>query len=64
MCKSVGALTVILVLFHACECFCLSIYIQTVMNENWKAGGSDGNDLSLSERVKVRFSLIFSKWGL
>ncbi|KAM6068665.1 intraflagellar transport-associated protein isoform 2-T12 [Theristicus caerulescens] len=26
---------------------------ETVMNESWKAGGSDGNDLSLSERVKV-----------
>ncbi|XP_029854076.1 intraflagellar transport-associated protein isoform X1 [Aquila chrysaetos chrysaetos] len=26
---------------------------ETVMNESWKTGGSDGNDLSLSERVKV-----------
>ncbi|KFQ94322.1 Uncharacterized protein C11orf74, partial [Nipponia nippon] len=26
---------------------------ETVMNESWKAGASDGNDLSLSERVKV-----------
>ncbi|XP_009327957.1 PREDICTED: uncharacterized protein C11orf74 homolog isoform X1 [Pygoscelis adeliae] len=26
---------------------------ETVMNESWKAGGSDGNYLSLSERVKV-----------
>jgi len=34
------------------------------MNESWKAGGSDGNDLSLSERVKVRFSLIFFKVGI
>ncbi|KFQ74565.1 hypothetical protein N335_03360, partial [Phaethon lepturus] len=37
---------------------------ETVMNESWKAGGSDGNDLSLSERVKVRFSLIFFKVGI
>ncbi|XP_040414809.1 intraflagellar transport-associated protein [Cygnus olor] len=26
---------------------------EAVMNENWKAGGSDGNDLGLSERAKV-----------
>ncbi|KAM6273432.1 intraflagellar transport-associated protein [Porphyrio hochstetteri] len=26
---------------------------ETVMNESWGAGGSDGSDLSLSERVKV-----------
>ncbi|XP_009984271.1 PREDICTED: uncharacterized protein C11orf74 homolog, partial [Tauraco erythrolophus] len=26
---------------------------ESVMNENWKAGGSDRNYLSLSERVKV-----------
>lgn len=26
---------------------------ETVVNENWKAGGSDGNDLGLSERAKV-----------
>ncbi|KAM9278255.1 intraflagellar transport-associated protein isoform 2-T2 [Morus bassanus] len=26
---------------------------ETVRNERWKAGGSDGNDLILSERVKV-----------
>ncbi|XP_072720928.1 intraflagellar transport-associated protein isoform X1 [Ciconia boyciana] len=26
---------------------------ETVMNESWKAGGCSGNDLSLSERVKV-----------
>ncbi|KAM6130913.1 intraflagellar transport-associated protein isoform 2-T2 [Pterocles gutturalis] len=26
---------------------------ETVMNESWKAGGSDGNYLRLSERVKV-----------
>ncbi|KFV46415.1 Uncharacterized protein C11orf74, partial [Gavia stellata] len=26
---------------------------EAVMNESWKAGGSDGSDLSLSERVKV-----------
>ncbi|KFQ08423.1 Uncharacterized protein C11orf74, partial [Haliaeetus albicilla] len=26
---------------------------ETVMNESWKTSGSDGNDLSLSERVKV-----------
>ncbi|XP_074950421.1 intraflagellar transport-associated protein isoform X1 [Phalacrocorax aristotelis] len=26
---------------------------ETVTNESWKAGGSDGNDLSLSEGVKV-----------
>ncbi|XP_050753656.1 intraflagellar transport-associated protein isoform X1 [Gymnogyps californianus] len=26
---------------------------ETVTKESWKAGGSDGNDLSLSERVKV-----------
>ncbi|XP_009490402.1 intraflagellar transport-associated protein isoform X2 [Pelecanus crispus] len=26
---------------------------ETVMNGSWKAGGSDGNDLCLSERVKV-----------
>ncbi|KAF1396741.1 hypothetical protein FQV23_0005259, partial [Spheniscus humboldti] len=37
---------------------------ETVMNESWKAGGSDGNDLSLSERVKVRFSLIFFKLAI
>lgn len=34
------------------------------MNEDWKAGGSDGNDLGLSERAKVRFSLIFFKVGI
>ncbi|KAF1558630.1 hypothetical protein FQV20_0004002, partial [Eudyptula albosignata] len=37
---------------------------ETVMNESWKAGGSDGNDLSLSERAKVRFSLIFFKLAI
>ncbi|XP_009575239.1 PREDICTED: uncharacterized protein C11orf74 homolog [Fulmarus glacialis] len=26
---------------------------ETVMNEGWKASGSNGNDLSLSEKVKV-----------
>ncbi|XP_050567105.1 intraflagellar transport-associated protein isoform X4 [Cygnus atratus] len=26
---------------------------EAVMNENWKAGGSDGNDLGLYERAKV-----------
>ncbi|KFV14139.1 Uncharacterized protein C11orf74, partial [Pterocles gutturalis] len=31
---------------------------ETVMNESWKAGGSDGNYLRLSERVKVRILLI------
>ncbi|XP_027498332.1 uncharacterized protein C11orf74 homolog isoform X1 [Corapipo altera] len=30
----------------------LHIYLQTMMNESWKAGGSDGKNLSLSERVK------------
>ncbi|KFZ67450.1 Uncharacterized protein C11orf74, partial [Podiceps cristatus] len=30
---------------------------ETVMKESWKAGGSDGNDLRLSERVKVRVKL-------
>lgn len=34
------------------------------MNESWKAGGSDGNDFSLSARVKVRFSFIFLKVGI
>ncbi|KAF1660014.1 hypothetical protein FQA23_0014986, partial [Aptenodytes patagonicus] len=37
---------------------------ETVMNESWKAGGSDGNDLSLSERVKVGFSLIFFRLAI
>lgn len=30
---------------------------ETVMNENWKAGGSDGNDLGLSERAKVNLDI-------
>ncbi|KAF1450332.1 IFTAP protein, partial [Pygoscelis papua] len=37
---------------------------ETMMNESWKAGGSDGNYLSLSERVKVGFSLIFFKLAI
>ncbi|KFO14421.1 hypothetical protein N312_00662, partial [Balearica regulorum gibbericeps] len=37
---------------------------ETVMNESWKAGGSDGNDLSLSERVKVRILLIYTLNGM
>ncbi|KFP81275.1 Uncharacterized protein C11orf74, partial [Apaloderma vittatum] len=32
---------------------------ETRMNESWAAGGSGGNDLSLSERVKVRVLLIY-----
>lgn len=59
MCKSVRALTVILFLFCAYKYFCL-IYLQAVMSESWKACGSDVNNLSLSERVKVSFSLIFT----
>ncbi|KFV99315.1 Uncharacterized protein C11orf74, partial [Eurypyga helias] len=38
-------------------CVCLPQQVpnenETMMNESWKAGDSDGNDLSLSERVKV-----------
>ncbi|XP_027559935.1 uncharacterized protein C11orf74 homolog isoform X2 [Neopelma chrysocephalum] len=30
----------------------LPIYLQTMMNESWKAGGSGGKNLSLSEIVK------------
>ncbi|KGL88433.1 Uncharacterized protein C11orf74, partial [Charadrius vociferus] len=33
---------------------------EIVMNESWKADGSDGNDFSLSERVKVRVLLIYT----
>ncbi|KFQ57795.1 Uncharacterized protein C11orf74, partial [Pelecanus crispus] len=36
---------------------------ETVMNGSWKAGGSDGNDLCLSERVKVRILLIYTLNG-
>ncbi|KFP23154.1 Uncharacterized protein C11orf74, partial [Egretta garzetta] len=36
---------------------------ETVTNESLKAGGSDGNDLSLSERVKVRILLIYTLNG-
>lgn len=33
----------------------LPIYLQAVMSECSTAGVSDGNNLSLSEKVKVRF---------
>ncbi|KFV17904.1 Uncharacterized protein C11orf74, partial [Tauraco erythrolophus] len=36
---------------------------ESVMNENWKAGGSDRNYLSLSERVKVRILLFYTLNG-
>ncbi|XP_035182839.1 intraflagellar transport-associated protein isoform X2 [Oxyura jamaicensis] len=30
---------------------------ETVVNENWKAGGSDGNDLGLSKKAKVNLDI-------
>ncbi|KFZ55674.1 Uncharacterized protein C11orf74, partial [Antrostomus carolinensis] len=36
---------------------------EVMMNESWKAGGSDGNDISQSERAKVSILLIYTLNG-